>query len=102
MHFVDTILSPRVLASFRLSFGAALIAAALNTVFGLVVAWVLVRYRFPGRKLVDALVDLPFALATAVAGIALTAIYAPTAGSAASLFLSGSRSPSRRSGFWWR
>jgi sulfate transport system permease protein len=75
--FVDTILSPRVLASFRLSFGASLIAAALNTVFGLVVAWVLVRYRFPGRKLVDALVDLPFALPTAVAGIALTAIYAP-------------------------
>jgi sulfate/thiosulfate transport system permease protein len=75
--FVETILSPRVLASFRLSFGASLIAAAINSVFGLVVAWVLVRYRFPGKKLVDALVDLPFALPTAVAGIALTAIYAP-------------------------
>jgi sulfate/thiosulfate transport system permease protein len=75
--FVETILSPRVLASFRLSFGASLIAATINSVFGLVVAWVLVRYRFPGKKLVDALVDLPFALPTAVAGIALTAIYAP-------------------------
>ena len=69
--------NPRVLASLRLSFGAALIAAALNAVFGLIVAWVLVRYPFPGRRVVDALVDLPFALPTAVAGIALTAIYAP-------------------------
>ena len=60
----------------RLSFGAALIAAAINTVFGIVVAWVLVRYEFPGRRLVDAIVDLPFALPTAVAGIALTAIFA--------------------------
>jgi sulfate transport system permease protein len=75
--FVDTVTAPRVLASFRLSFGASLIAAALNTAFGLIVAWVLVRYRFPGKKLIDALVDLPFALPTAVAGIALTAIYAP-------------------------
>jgi sulfate/thiosulfate transport system permease protein len=75
--FWDTVTSPRVLASFRLSFGGSLIAAAINTVFGLIVAWVLVRYRFPGRKIVDALVDLPFALPTAVAGIALTAIYAP-------------------------
>jgi sulfate/thiosulfate transport system permease protein len=75
--FVEVVTSPRVLASFKLSFGASLVAAALNTVFGLVVAWVLVRYRFPGRKLIDALVDLPFALPTAVAGIALTAIYAP-------------------------
>jgi sulfate transport system permease protein len=66
-----------VLASLRLSFGASLIAAALNAVFGLLVAWVLVRYPFPGRRVVDALVDLPFALPTAVAGIALTAIYAP-------------------------
>ncbi len=75
--FWDTVTAPRVLASFRLSFGAALIAALINLVVGVVVAWVLVRYRFPGRRLVDALVDLPFALPTAVAGIALTAIYAP-------------------------
>jgi sulfate transport system permease protein len=70
--------SPRVLASYRLTFGASLAAAALNALFGLVVAWVLVRYRFPGRRLMDALVDLPFALPTAVAGIALTTLYAPT------------------------
>jgi sulfate transport system permease protein len=69
--------SPRVLAAYRLSFGGALLAAAVNAVFGAVVAWVLVRYRFPGKRLVDALVDLPFALPTAVAGIALTALYAP-------------------------
>lgn len=68
---------PRVIASFRVSFGTAAIAAAVNAVFGLLVAWVLVRYRFPGYRLVDALVDLPFALPTAVAGIALTALYAP-------------------------
>ncbi len=67
---------PRVLASFRLSFGASFVAASLNAVFGLLVAWVLVRYTFPGKRVVDALVDLPFALPTAVAGIALTAIYA--------------------------
>ncbi|MGD9944907.1 MAG: sulfate ABC transporter permease subunit CysT [Burkholderiaceae bacterium] len=73
--FWATVTQPRVLASLRLSFGAALLAAAINGVFGLLVAWVLVRYRFPGRRLVDALVDLPFALPTAVAGIALTAIY---------------------------
>jgi sulfate/thiosulfate transport system permease protein len=75
--FVHGVTAPRVLASLRLSFGAALIAAAINAVFGLLVAWVLVRYPFPGRRVVDALVDLPFALPTAVAGIALTAIYAP-------------------------
>jgi sulfate transport system permease protein len=68
---------PRVLAALRLSFGGALAAALINAVFGLLVAWVLVRYPFPGRKLVDAFVDLPFALPTAVAGIALTALYAP-------------------------
>jgi sulfate transport system permease protein len=68
--------SDRVVAALRLSFGAAFIAAAINTVFGIVVAWVLVRYKFPGRRLVDAIVDLPFALPTAVAGIALTAIFA--------------------------
>ncbi|MBL8516232.1 MAG: sulfate ABC transporter permease subunit CysT [Betaproteobacteria bacterium] len=68
--------APRVVASYQLTFGASLAAAAINAVFGLLVAWVLVRYRFPGRRLVDALVDLPFALPTAVAGIALTALYA--------------------------
>jgi sulfate transport system permease protein len=73
--FWNTVTNPRVLASLRLSFGASLIGALINAVFGLLVAWVLVRYRFPGKKLVDALVDLPFALPTAVAGIALTAIY---------------------------
>jgi sulfate transport system permease protein len=73
--FVAAVSTPRVIASFRLTFGASLIAALVNAVFGLIVAWVLVRYRFPGRKLIDALVDLPFALPTAVAGIALTAIY---------------------------
>jgi len=75
-NFVETVSAPRVLASFRLSFGASLAAALVNSVFGLLVAWVLVRYRFPGRKLLDALVDLPFALPTAVAGIALTSLYA--------------------------
>jgi sulfate transport system permease protein len=75
--FVAHVSAPRVVASLQLSFGAALIAAAINAVFGLLVAWVLVRYPFPARRLVDALVDLPFALPTAVAGIALTAIYAP-------------------------
>lgn len=75
-EFWATVTAPRVLASYRLSFGAALIAALVNACFGLLVAWVLVRYRFPAKRLVDALVDLPFALPTAVAGIALTAIYA--------------------------
>jgi sulfate transport system permease protein len=70
--------APRALASYRLSFGASLGAALVNAVFGFVVAWVLVRYRFPGRRVVDALVDLPFALPTAVAGIALTSLYAET------------------------
>lgn len=73
--FWEAVTSPRVLASYRLTFGASFAAAMVNAVFGLVVAWVLVRYEFPGRRLVDALVDLPFALPTAVAGIALTAIY---------------------------
>lgn len=74
--FVQAVASPRVLAAYKISFGASLVAALINMVFGLLVAWVLVRYPFPGRKIVDALVDLPFALPTAVAGIALTAIYA--------------------------
>ncbi len=69
--------SPRVLAALRLSFGLALMAAAVNVVFGVIIAWVLVRYRFPGRRFIDAAVDLPFALPTAVAGIALAALYAP-------------------------
>jgi sulfate transport system permease protein len=69
--------NPRTIAALRLSFGAALIASAINTVFGLLLTWVLVRYRFPGRRLVDAAVDLPFALPTAVAGIAMAAVYAP-------------------------
>ena len=73
--FWSTVTAPRVLASFQLSFGAALIAALINAFFGLIVAWVLVRYRFSGKKLIDAMVDLPFALPTAVAGIALTAVY---------------------------
>jgi sulfate/thiosulfate transport system permease protein len=70
--------SPRALAAYRLSFGAAALAAAVNCIFGLLVAWVLVRYRFAGRRLLGALIDLPFALPTAVAGIALTALYADT------------------------
>jgi sulfate transport system permease protein len=75
--FWEAATSPRVLASYRLSFGAALAGAVINAVFGFVVAWVLVRHRFPGRRLVDALVDLPFALPTAVAGITLTTLLAP-------------------------
>ncbi len=74
--FWDAVSSPRVLASYRLTFGASLAAASINAVFGLIVAWVLVRYEFPAKRLIDALVDLPFALPTAVAGIALTALYA--------------------------
>ena len=73
-----TVTAPRVLASYRLSLTAALLAAVVSVVFGLIVAWVLARYPFPGRRLVDALIDLPFALPTAVAGIALTTLYAPT------------------------
>jgi len=74
-QFWQTVTAPRVLASYRLSFGASFIGAAINAVFGLLIAWVLARYRFPGKRLVDALVDLPFALPTAVAGITLAAIY---------------------------
>ena len=75
-RFWETVTSERVLASYRLTFGTSLVGALVNVFFGFIVAWVLVRYRFPGRKLIDALVDLPFALPTAVSGIALTAIYA--------------------------
>lgn len=74
-EFWSVVSAPRVVASYKLTFGASLIGALINAVFGLLTAWVLVRYTFPGKKLVDALVDLPFALPTAVAGIALTAIY---------------------------
>lgn len=75
-EFWEAVTSPRVVASYRLTFGASLIAASVNAVFGLLIAWVLVRYDFWGKKLVDALVDLPFALPTAVAGISLTALLA--------------------------
>jgi len=75
-HFWETVTGARALASYRLSIGASLIAAAINSVLGLLAAWVLVRYEFPGKRIVDALVDLPFALPTAVAGITLTALFA--------------------------
>jgi sulfate transport system permease protein len=74
-QFVQAVASPRALASYKLTFGAALVGAVVNVVFGTVLAWTLVRYTFPGRRIVDALVDLPFALPTAVSGIALTAVY---------------------------
>ena len=74
--FLHTVTSPRALAAYRVSFGCAFIAACINLVFGTIVAWVLVRYPFPGRRIVDALVDLPFALPTSVAGITLTAMFA--------------------------
>ncbi|TPG39777.1 sulfate ABC transporter permease subunit CysT [Sphingomonas koreensis] len=76
-EFVAVGFSHRAMKAYQLSFGASLAAGAVNTVFGLLIAWVLVRYRFPGKRLIGALVDLPFALPTAVAGIALTALYAP-------------------------
>jgi sulfate transport system permease protein len=75
-EFWQVVTTPRVVASYRLSFGGSLAAAAINLVFGLLLAWSLVRYDFPGKRIVDALIDLPFALPTAVAGIALTALYA--------------------------
>ncbi|MFO0335822.1 MAG: sulfate ABC transporter permease subunit CysT [Pseudomonadota bacterium] len=76
-RFLEVVTSPRVVASLQLSFGASFVAALVNAAAGLLVAWVLVRHDFPGRRIVDAIVDLPFALPTAVAGIALTALYAP-------------------------
>jgi sulfate transport system permease protein len=75
-RFIAVVTDPRALASYRLTFGTAFVAAAINLLFGFIVAWVLVRYRFPGRRLVDALIDMPFALPTAVSGIALTAVFA--------------------------
>jgi len=74
--FVHVLFAPRAIASYRLTFGASLLAALLNSVFGFIIAWTLVRYEFPGRKLIDALIDMPFALPTAVSGIALTAVFA--------------------------
>jgi sulfate transport system permease protein len=76
-EFLRIATEPRALASYRLTFGASLIAASLNAVFGFIIAWTLVRYRFPGRRLVDAIIDLPFALPTAVSGIALATVFAP-------------------------
>jgi sulfate transport system permease protein len=76
-QFIAAVASPRVMAAYRLSFGASIAAGLVNMVFGLIVAWVLVRYSFPGKRIIDAIVDLPFALPTAVAGIALTSLYAP-------------------------
>lgn len=76
-EFLEAVAAPRVLASYKVTFGAAFVAAGINAVFGVLVAWVLVRYPFPGRRLLDALVDLPFALPTAVAGITLATVYSP-------------------------
>jgi sulfate transport system permease protein len=74
--FWETVTAPRVVASYKLTFGASLVAAIINSIFGFITAWVLVRYAFPGKRIVDAIVDLPFALPTAVSGIALTTLYA--------------------------
>jgi sulfate/thiosulfate transport system permease protein len=78
-RFLEVLLDPRAVASYKLTFGAATLAATINAVFGFIIAWTLARYEFPGRRLLDALIDLPFALPTAVSGIALTAVFAPTA-----------------------
>ena len=75
-EFLHVILDPRAVGSYRLSFGASLLAASINLVFGFIIAWTLVRYEFPGRKIIDALIDMPFALPTAVSGIALTTVFA--------------------------
>ena len=75
-HFVRVIFDPRAMGSYRLSFGASALAATINLVFGFIIAWTLVRYEFPGRKIIDALIDMPFALPTAVSGIALTTVFA--------------------------
>jgi sulfate transport system permease protein len=77
-HLLELLLDPRAVASYRLSFGAAALAAAINAVFGFIVAWSLVRYEFPGRRLLDTMIDLPFALPTAVSGIALATVFSPT------------------------
>jgi sulfate/thiosulfate transport system permease protein len=88
-HLMDVLLDPRSIASYRLSFGAALLAGSVNAVFGFIVAWALVRYDFPGRRLMDAMIDLPFALPTAVSGIALAAVFAPTGWLGQKLALAG-------------
>jgi sulfate/thiosulfate transport system permease protein len=97
-QFWHVVTSPRALASYRLTFGASLIAALINLVFGILVAWVLVRYKFPGKSLFDSVVDLPFALPTAVAGIALTTIYAPNGWLGAPLLAMGIRAAYTRLG----
>ena len=79
-EFIEIVTSERVLHSYKISFGTAFAAAAINAVFGLIVAWVLVRYSFPGKRILDALIDLPFALPTAVAGITLTTLYSKMVG----------------------
>ncbi len=91
VRFWDVVTTSRVLASLRLSFGGALIAALVNAVFGMIIAWALTRMRFPGRRIFDAMIDLPFALPTAVAGIALTALYAPNGWLGRLLALAGVR-----------
>ncbi len=98
-HFFKTITEPRVVASYYVSFGISLAAALVNGVFGVIAAWVLARYEFPGRKILDAIVDLPFALPTAVAGIALTTIYAKNGTSARCWSPMGSRSRTLSSAF---
>lgn len=99
-EFWAAVTSPRVVASYRLTFGASLLAALANVVFGVIAAWVLVRYSFPGRRIVDALVDLPFALPTAVAGIALTALYAPNGWLGAPLAAHGIKVAYTAAGVW--
>jgi len=88
-QLLDILLDPRAVASYRLSFGAAALAAIVNAVFGFIVAWSLVRYDFPGRRLLDAMIDLPFALPTAVSGIALAAVFSPTGWLGQKLALAG-------------
>ncbi|GAC1689340.1 MAG: hypothetical protein PVS2B2_27790 [Candidatus Acidiferrum sp.] len=101
-HFWASATAPRVIASYRLTIGASLAAAAINSIAGLLVAWVLARYEFPGRRFVDAIVDLPFALPTAVAGIALSSLYVETAGWAAIFSRTELKSPSNLWELFWR
>jgi sulfate transport system permease protein len=98
--FLTTILDERVLKALRLTFGVSFLAAAANVVMGLLITWVLVRYNFPGRRLLDAMVDLPFALPTAVAGIALTSIYAPNGWVGAPLMAIGVKAAYTPLGIW--
>lgn len=101
-EFWSTVTAPRTLHALKISFGLAFAATCVNLVAGLVIVWALVRYRFPGRRIFDAIVDIPFALPTAVAGIALTTLFAQRAGSARRLPRSASRWRSPRSAFSWR